>query len=207
MNEISKLFQHIGIWCYKLFGKISNPYSKIRDYVYSGWWSSKINSKNCIFKFPLSSFTGFRYFKVSAGCTFGKFSVLSAWSTFNNKKYFPKITIGENCRFGDYLHLTSINEIKIGKNVLTGRWVTISDNSHGFNTFEEMNVAPNKRELHSKGPVIIEDNVWIGDKVTILPGVTIGVGSIIGANSVVTKDIPSFCIAAGNPCKIIRILK
>jgi acetyltransferase-like isoleucine patch superfamily enzyme len=65
---------------------------------------------------------------------------------------------------------------------------------------------PSERDLYSKGSVTIEDNVWIGDKVTILPNVRIGEGSVIGANSVVTKDIPPFCVAAGNPAKIIRKL-
>ena len=46
--------------------------------------------------------------------------------------------------------------------------------------------------------------MWIGEKVTVLPGITIGEKSIIGANSVVTKDIPPFCIAAGNPASIIK---
>ena len=53
-------------------------------------------------------------------------------------------------------------------------------------------------------PVKIGDNCWLGAKVTILPGVTIGDGAVIGAGSVVTKDIPSGVIAAGNPCKVIR---
>lgn len=51
---------------------------------------------------------------------------------------------------------------------------------------------------------IIEEDVWIGIKVTLLPGVTIGRGTIIGAGSVVTKDIPPYSIAAGNPCHVIR---
>ena len=54
--------------------------------------------------------------------------------------------------------------------------------------------------------VVIGDNVWIGDKSTILSGVQIGDSCIIAANSVVTKSLPSFCIAAGNPCKILKII-
>ncbi len=50
-----------------------------------------------------------------------------------------------------------------------------------------MDVRPLGREVYSKGPVIIEENVWIGDKVTILPGVTVGQGAVIAANSVVSK--------------------
>ena len=53
-------------------------------------------------------------------------------------------------------------------------------------------------------PVTIGDNVWLGGNVVVNPGVTIGQGTIIGAGSVVTKDIPSNVIAAGNPCKVIR---
>ena len=52
--------------------------------------------------------------------------------------------------------------------------------------------------------MIIGDNVWIGDKATILPGVTIGEGAIIAANAVVTKNVPAFSVAAGNPAKIIK---
>ena len=55
-------------------------------------------------------------------------------------------------------------------------------------------------------PVTIEDDVWIGANCIILKGVTIGARSVIGAGSVVTKSIPADCIAAGNPCKVIRTL-
>lgn len=53
-------------------------------------------------------------------------------------------------------------------------------------------------------PVTIGNHVWITSNVTILPGVTIGDNTIIGAGSVVTHDIPSGVLAAGNPCKVIR---
>lgn len=52
--------------------------------------------------------------------------------------------------------------------------------------------------------ITIEEDVWIGIRVTILPGVTIGRGSIIGACSVVTKSIPPYSIAVGNPCRVIK---
>lgn len=60
--------------------------------------------------------------------------------------------------------------------------------------------------MEKASPIIIEDDVWIGADVTILPGVRIGKGSVIGAKSVVTKDIPSNVIAAGNPCQILRAI-
>ena len=83
----------------------------------------------------------------------------------------------------------------------------ITDNAHGLFTEEDLSVPPRRRALVSKGPVIIEDNVWIGDKASVLPGVRIGKGSIIGANAVVTKDVPPHCMAVGNPVRIIPLEK
>ena len=64
-----------------------------------------------------------------------------------------------------------------------------------------------KRPLHSKGPIIIEDNVWVGENVCILENVRIGKCSIIGANAVVTHDIPPYSIAVGVPAKVIKKIK
>ena len=139
---------------------------------------------------------------------------LTAWNHYScieqGQEYVqhfnPQLIIGDNCRFGAFNHITAINNIIIGNGVLTGKWVTITDNSHGKLEESQKNVKPIMRPMHSKGPVIIEDNVWICDKATILPSVTIGEGAIIAANAVVTKDVPSFSIVAGNPAKVIRKL-
>lgn len=61
-----------------------------------------------------------------------------------------------------------------------------------------------ENEASSKGAITVEDDVWIGNNCTILSGVTIGKGAVIGTGSVVTKDIPSYAIAAGNPAKVMR---
>ena len=66
---------------------------------------------------------------------------------------------------------TSINKIRIGSVTLTGKNVTITDNSHGRLVFEESDVLPVNRPVYSKGPVVIGKNVWIGDKATIFPNV------------------------------------
>ena len=55
-------------------------------------------------------------------------------------------------------------------------------------------------------PITIEDNVWIGGGTIVLPGITIGRNSVIGAGSVVTKSIPTYSVAVGNPCRVIREL-
>ena len=82
--------------------------------------------------------------------------------------------------------------------------MTITDNSHGETDYDSLSIPPIKRSITSKGSVVIGNNVWIGDKVTILPGVTVGDGVVIAANAVVTKDIPPYCIAGGNPAKILK---
>ena len=64
--------------------------------------------------------------------------------------------------------------------------------------------TPAMEDLPYKGDTVVGNDVWIGQNVTVMPGVHIGDGVIIGANSVVAKDIPPYCIAAGNPCRVIR---
>ncbi len=109
--------------------------------------------------------------------------------------------------FGSYNHITCTNRIEIGDDLLTGKWVTITDNSHGNTDWDSLKIAPIKRDVVSKGPVKIGNNVWIGEKATILPGVTIGDGVVVAANAVVTKDVPSYCVVAGNPAKVIKCQK
>lgn len=133
-------------------------------------------------------------------------AVIECWTTHHGEKFSPSIEIGDFCSFGEYNHVSAIDNIKIGSGLLTGRFVIITDNSHGGLSWEEANVAPGNRKLTSKGGITIGDNVWIGDKATILGNVHIGNNVIIGANSVVTSDIPDNCIAVGVPAKIIKKL-
>ncbi|MBR4243334.1 MAG: hypothetical protein IKR98_05525 [Bacteroidaceae bacterium] len=67
-----------------------------------------------------------------------------------------------------------------------------------------LDTPANLRPIVSKGPVVIEDNVWIGEMACIMPGVTIGRGAIVGANAVVTHDVPPYTLVAGNPARIIK---
>ena len=144
--------------------------------------------------------------KIGSGCYIDTNNVIecSARLVKSGKTVSPKLTIGNGCNFGEYNHITAVNRIVIGDNLLTGRFVLITDNSHGLFEMVELNKHPSHRQVVSKGEVVIGDNVWLGDKVSILPGVHIGDGCIIGANSVVTHDVPNFSIAAGNPAKVIK---
>lgn len=155
----------------------------------------------------LRSLIGAKNISIGNNCYIGINAQLTAFDKFHGLNFTPKIVIGDNVSLGDSIHITSINSITIGDGVLTGRRVTITDHSHGRIELSEMNVPPNDRTLFSKGPVHIGNNVWIGDKASILAGVTIGEGCIVGANSVVTKSIPSFCVVAGVPARIIKRIK
>lgn len=165
------------------------------------------HAKGVIFPNDLTSL-GENHIRIGEGTSIGEHCILSAWErTCAGGDFHPEIHIGQNCCIGEYNHITSTNKIVIGDNLLTGRWVTITDNSHGETDFDTLQIPPLMRFVTSKGPIVIGDNVWIGDKATILPGVSIGEGAVIAANSVVTKDVPAHCVAAGNPAKIIKQAK
>lgn len=194
----------ICILC-KIFPYRSNTkWVNFKNRLYSKRISDKIGCTNVTFSMNINLLKGRERISIGEGTVFGKELVLTAWVSHNGINYNPEIKIGKNCNFGDYVHITSINRIEIGNNVLTGRWVTITDNSHGETDEENLKIAPLKRDWFSKGPVIIGNNVWIGDKATILPGVIIGEGTIVAANSVVSKDIPPYSIVGGNPAKILN---
>lgn len=146
-----------------------------------------------------------QYVSIGDGTLIQGHCIIEAWafSEFHN----GEIVIGNNCAIGEYTHITAANRIIIGDNLQTGRFVLVTDNSHGKTDGSDLNKAPSKREIISKGEVIIGNNVWIADKVSIMAGVKIGDGVIIAANSVVTHDLPSYCLAAGVPAKVVKLFK
>jgi lipopolysaccharide O-acetyltransferase len=116
--------------------------------------------------------------------------------------------IGENVQLNDSVHIGAVESVVIGDGTLLASRVFISDHNHGNYQISDPcsspGILPSKRPLSSK-PICIGSNVWLGEQVCVLPGVTIGNGAIIGANSVVTRNIPSNSIAAGNPAKVLRV--
>ena len=107
-----------------------------------------------------------------------------------------KLIIGKFCQIA-----SGITIIMNGANHRMNSVTTYPFNIMG-NGWEKVKTSLD--ELPFKGDTVIGNDVWIGQNVTILPGVHIGDGAIIGANSIVTKDIPAYHIAGGNPSKIIR---
>lgn len=137
--------------------------------------------------------------------TIGANSILGCWVKYGKQEFLnASINIGNHCSIGEFNHITACDKIEIGDGLLTGRYVIISDNSHGGLSEEESAINPVKRDLKSKGDVVIGNNVWIGDKATILAGVHIGDNVIVAANAVVTKNVPNNCVVAGVPARIIK---
>lgn len=122
--------------------------------------------------------------------------------TFFTDNPMAKIKIGNNVGMSSTRMWIS-NGLTIGNNVKIGACVLLMDtDSHPI----DYKVRRVSNERVKSAPIVIEDDVWIGAHSIVLKGVTIGARSIIGAGSVVTKSIPADCIAAGNPCKVIRNL-
>lgn len=119
----------------------------------------------------------------------------------NKSDKIDGIYIGDGCYFGFGLSLLNASKILIGNSVLIASNVLISSENHGMNP--ESDIPYMDQDLIARD-VVIKDGAWIGQNVCILPGVTIGEKSIIGAGSIVTKSIPDYCIAAGNPAKVIK---
>jgi acetyltransferase-like isoleucine patch superfamily enzyme len=112
-----------------------------------------------------------------------------------------QLTLGANVNVSDWVHIGALDHVTIGDGCLMGSKVLITDHSHGTvaDIAQPTPLRPDARPLRSKGPVVLEDNVWLGDGVVVLPGVRIGSNAIVGANSVVTHNIPSNTVWAGSP--------
>lgn len=149
---------------------------------------------------------GMEHIEIGDNFTAGKGTTLQAWDSYEDQKFNPQIIIGNDVMLTDYVQISAINKVVLGDNLLVGQSVYISDNAHGNADKTAIDIAPIKRPLTSKGPVIIGKNVWIGRGAVILSGVTVGDNAIIGANSVITKDVPANSVVGGVPAKIIRYL-
>lgn len=144
-----------------------------------------------------------KYISIGKGFTTGNGCRIEAYPKENEAVLF----IGENVQINDYVHITAMKKVIIGNNVLIASKVYISDCSHGSYSGDKNDsnptTIPSERPLFSK-PVIIEDNVWLGEFVSVLPGVTIGKGTIVGAGSVVSRSLPEYVIAVGSPAVPIK---
>lgn len=186
---------------YSVYCFITRLYKKIGTQVLNHSLRGKMKSHKGIIIRP-HELKGLQYISVGKGSIIAERAIITAYDHRDCILYNPEIIIGDNCCIGENVHISAIDLIKIGNNVLTGRYVYISDNNHG--SFKDLDIPPINRPLYSKGPVIIGDNVWIGERVCILSGINIGDNAIIAANSVVTHDVPANSVVGGIPARIIK---
>lgn len=177
--------------------------------IYTYFITSKFHSigKNSIIK-PVLNSANERHISIGTNVNIGAFCRITVSTEFGGYKVKSKnlvrLKIGNNVDVGNNSFISANNNVIIGDHVIMAPYVFITDHDHGY--------ADIKKNLHQQpltenGKVIIEDNVLIGTKVSILKNVRIGQHSVIGANSVVTNNIPAYAVAVGNPARVIKYLK
>jgi len=120
-------------------------------------------------------------------------------STWTYKEHQGHINIGNQCLLCPGVRIDSASEVRIDDNcmIAAGAYLTDADWHDIYDRTEPVGKT---------SPIILHENVWIGDGATICKGVTIGKNSIVGASSVVVTDVPANSIAAGNPARVVKQL-
>lgn len=126
----------------------------------------------------------------------GDDSTIEDFSTINNG--VGDVVIGSRTRIG--MSNVLIGPVQIGDDVMFAQNIVLSGLNHGF---EDINIVPHLQPV-SKAPIHIEDEVWVGANVVIVAGVRVGKHSVIAAGAIVTKDIPPYSVAVGNPARVIK---
>ncbi len=174
---------------------------------FRGVYFSRIFRAKGLFMGPHSIIRGSKHISIGKGFFALDGLWLEAVVYYRDQTFSPQIVIGDRVSLSSQVHITCIDRITIGNQVLFGSKIYISDHNHGRYSGADQSqpsVAPADRLLSPGGPVFIEDNVWIGDNVVILGPVRIGWGAIVAANSVVRGDVPPATIVAGAPAKPIK---
>ena len=148
------------------------------------------------------SFSGFKFFQTPLRRLCGKLMLTHCGKKVNieHKAYFsPYVSLGDYSGIG--VNAKIYGTCTIGDYVMMGQDCTVITRNHSH---ERTDIPMMEQGFEEERPVVIGNDVWIGDRVTILPGVQIGDGCIIAAGAVVTSDIPAYTIAAGVPARVIK---
>lgn len=135
---------------------------------------------------------------IGDGCNFGRRVRIE---THRTERGQAQLTIGSGTHVGNDFHAGAALRVLIGRNCMLASGCTILDHDHDFaNPFDPHQA----REGVVAAPTVIEDSVFLGERVVVLKGVRIGNGCVVGANSVVTADLPPLTMAAGAPARAVR---
>jgi acetyltransferase-like isoleucine patch superfamily enzyme len=126
----------------------------------------------------------------------GSNSTIEDFCTVNNG--VGDVLIGDNTRIG--MGSVLIGPVTIGKQVILAQHIVASGLNH---TYTDINL-PIRLQKVTTAPIVIEDEAWIGANAVITAGVTIGKHSVVAGGAVVTKSIPPYCVAVGNPARVIK---
>jgi acetyltransferase-like isoleucine patch superfamily enzyme len=152
--------------------------------------------------FPQTTIFGERYIRIGSDTMIGSHVALSAGMMPGQDCFSdPVVSIGDRVLIGRGSGIVGHLSITIEDDVWTGHNVYITDQNHGY----EDSSLPISLQTQPERPVRIGSGSWLGHGVVVLPGVTIGRHVAVGAQSVVTKDLPDYCVAVGNPARIIRV--
>lgn len=200
---MKSIFVRIAMALYAVFKRIERK-AEWLDYQQLRKRFKKIGSTS-IFPFMDYEVLGPQYIEIGEGCGFGRRFRLCAYDEYASQTFSPRISIGNGVHICNDCHIGCIDSIKIGDGVLMASRITILDHFHGYINHSDLFTPPSKRPLSCK-PVVIGNNVWIGEGVEVMPGVTLGDNVIVGANAVVTHSFPDNVVIAGVPAKIIKVL-
>jgi acetyltransferase-like isoleucine patch superfamily enzyme len=109
------------------------------------------------------------------------------------------IHIGDRCGIGEYSSVGGSGGVSIGRDTIIGQYFSAHPENHNFEDLSR----PIREQGTTRMPIDIEEDCWLGARVTVLGGVTIGKGSVIAAGSVITRDVPPFSIVAGVPGRVV----
>lgn len=138
---------------------------------------------------------------IGDGVNIGAYTVIEATGVISNLG--QGCQIGANSGIGAFSFIGAAGGVSIGSNVIMGQYVSFHSENHLFDQINQ----PIRMQAVTRQGIVVEDDCWIGAKVTFLDGCYIGRGSVIAAGAVVRGRIPPYSVAAGVPARVIRSRK